>query len=74
MNNTTVTQDSLQAMNDKEFMDHLRAFPWPYQWQDHGAFHYAQLRLSHMQGNIYLKTGNISAFRTRPLMKNFVPI
>ncbi len=74
MKTTNFSKWDLKRMTDKEFIAHMREFSCLSQWEKPSAYRYAELRLSHMQGDVYLQTGNISAFRTRPLMKNFVPI
>ena len=71
---TNVIKRELQAMTDDQFIEHMKKFPYPSQWQFPQAFQYAELRLSHMQGDVYLSTGNINAFRSRPLVKDFIPI
>jgi len=74
MAKTTAKKGDLQVMTDEQFIEHLKHFPYPSQWEHPGSYRYAELRLSHLHGDVYLRTGNISAFRTRPLSKDFIPI
>lgn len=68
MNNTTI--DELNGMNEDDFLNYLRVYPFESMWQDKKAYGQAQYRLARIQGDRYLASGNLNAFKTSALIYN----
>ena len=55
---TTITLSEIQKLSDKETLELLEKYPFPYQWLHKDALRNAQTTLSLMQGRNYIATGN----------------
>lgn len=62
---TDISRTELQRLNDTDFLNLLRKYPYQSQWASVEAWNYSQLRLCHIQGNRYIQTGNLKSFRSR---------
>jgi hypothetical protein len=67
---TPVTIEELNAMNEDDFLNHLRVYPFESMWKDKKAYGQAQYRLARIQGDRYLESGNLNAFKTSALIYN----
>lgn len=62
---TNKTGEEIKTMTDSELLAHLHKFPYWSRWENKEAVKIAEYRLCLIQGNRYMKTGNVKSLFTR---------
>lgn len=65
---TDITVDQLNEMNEDDFLNYLREYPFQSMWNDKKAYSHAQYRLARIQGDRYVTSGSLNAFKTSALI------
>lgn len=62
MEKTSVTADDLRKMSERDFLNHLKKFPYKSNYDNLEAADFALTHLSRINGNRYFHSGSKTAF------------